>query len=111
MKHLKYFENQQIVPKVGDYVILKTNDYNNDEFNYFCSQNVGQIIEITSGGFPYLIKFDSIPPYNNTSTFNSTVANIAGKSDKLSFAKGEIVDISSSKEELEAKIQSKKYNL
>jgi len=82
----KIFENNNL-PKEGDYVI----------FNFWKELTIGKITELRDPSYTYryfVQEFDKI--YNNSGTSLSIT---------------EIIEWSENKEELELKLQAKKYNL
>lgn len=125
MKYLKYFEENS-EPEVGDYVICQDKFYSQKiEFENYLKNNVGKIIKKTSD--LYKVAFDNEPSLeileyafiqkNNAiisylmelnfdiKTFQNKYSNVVG------FNINEIVEFAKTKEDLEAKIAAKKYNL
>ena len=66
MKYIKEFERINInKPKVGDYVILHYPHSIVEDFNNFCSKNIGKIVEFKSDycvSDRYAIQFDTSVP-------------------------------------------------
>ena len=122
MKYLKKFENLEDTPDVGDYVLMKPSPNVNQrvknisEFDNFLNTNIGQLIDIEVGNQIYppkptnkthrriTVKYDSIPK-SISDFFNYTDGYY-----KI-FGLGQIAEFAKTKEELEQKIQAKKYNL
>jgi len=103
MKFLKKF-NENLDYNVGDYVLVTPESVANmsKEYADFVSNNYGKIVKIPSNRINLTaIKYDNIPQNmmkyfkNNTSMFFNP----------------EIVDYAKTKEELELKLSSRKYNL
>ena len=63
MKHVRTFENINRVLQVGDYVICedKRFDLDNKILVSFLSENVGLLVEIDNGIFPYNVKYENTP--------------------------------------------------
>jgi len=63
MKYLKYFENEQNEPKIGDYVIIKFKDEENEDLIEFLEKNIGRI-EFVGYGYResfYRVIFKNMP--------------------------------------------------
>ena len=114
MKHImkleNFVENTNIKsdPHIGDYVICDPGALIQD-LHYFISNHVGQYARnsINSfGDFPYIIYYEDAPI--------GMIKNEedAGNEDKhIGFCREEILFFSSDKEDCEAYIAAKKYNL
>jgi intein/homing endonuclease len=108
--------------KVGDYVICEENLDSNSEIykllREFISNNVGQIVsdnfEMLNSldlypddkDIEYRVTYPNIPP-----EIDVYFANIDGKADTRLMKRCEILYFSSSKEEMELKLFSMKYNI
>jgi len=124
MKYIKTYEGINDGPQVGDYVICKKSSYKScADINQFLSQNVGYIFKI---GINYNIQYEIEIPENiqhffglrrSLSGTNPTTGSVAslkskvGEKKHIYMRRHEILEFSSSKEELESKINAKKYNL
>jgi hypothetical protein len=111
MKHVKKYEAHNIRPKVGDYVICEElSSYYSKSDNYeklidFINSSVGQIKSIGVNEL-YVIEYFDVPSII-TSYFNYDKNNNSFKI----MDEDEILHFSSSREELELKLVSIKYNL
>lgn len=102
MKYLKTFENNNMKPQVGDYVLCKEADDVFPEVKEFTSNNIGKLIEIENlEKYPYMIKYKNIPK-NLADYFQSNTRGM-----DIS----EIIFYSKDKDEVEARINATKYNL
>lgn len=101
-------KNIQIDPHMGDYVICKENLVD-DNFKDFLANNIGQIVGIKKYAaftdIDYFVRYTNIPK-----KFQSYFITNKDIYRKL-MSRNEILDISKTKDELEAKIAVKKYNL
>jgi hypothetical protein len=106
---IKTFEEFEIKPRLkkGDYVIchteLNTNFLNKNEINHFLDNNVGQYVKYDNRyDFKYGIKYDNVPNYLQSAFIV----------DDLYWVKmDEIFDWSKNKNDLELKLNIKKYNI
>jgi len=104
MKYIKTYEDQKKL-KIGDYVICHTTSkyvWNSDETINFINANVGRYIKYSrTYDLKYGVKYENMPSFleNNLDL------------DLLWFDRYEIFEYSDNKEELEIKLQTKKYNL
>jgi hypothetical protein len=109
MKHLRTYEGYrpplQGDPLVGEYVIISSEDYDDDEKDFF-ENNVGQIVDDVTSDLAnyrtYNVKFSNPP--------KDIEKNLLNKG-RLFVWDSEIVKHSHNKEELELYISAKKYNL
>ena len=111
MKYIKKFENVKIEPKIGDYVIIEPSSlfvhgstFSDLTTKEFISNNIGQITHIQNPEQcrPIIsVRYFNIP--SHLIKFFHTYCR--------DYRKDEIVEISKNKEELELKLQAKKYNL
>lgn len=107
MRYLKTFENLNIEPEVGDYVICETNEgFAKNVINSIISRNIGQIIKITDDYYKYLVYYDCDIPPNLKGFFND---NEDGHCRLLGI--NEIKHISKNKKDLEIILNANKYNL
>ena len=104
MKYIKEYEAKNNM-KIGDYVLCHTNSkyiHNSDETVDFIHSNVGRYVKYARGyDSKYGIKYENIP-------------NIIEKNldeGLLWFDRYEIFDYCKTAEELELKLNAKKYNL
>jgi hypothetical protein len=111
-----------LMPKVGDYVICNENiESFNDEYKFvmkFINNSVGQIVsdnvrdlnfsemEFSEKDIDYRVEYFNIPP--EISQFFNIVDDVRGN--RL-MRRHEILHFSSSKEEMELKLVSMKYNI
>lgn len=127
MKYVKTYEETTNEPQVGDYVICgdpgKFMKYKSkrDNFNYFLSRNVGNIVHKTSD--LYKVMYDAEPTIEvleyafyeknyhqiknipNIKIFHDKWTNITG------FNLDEILYFAPTKEEVEIKLNRNKYNI
>jgi len=105
MIYIKRFENLKgESPVVGDYVILDVKPTESTDFIFvnFIDTHIGKVIDINyRASLPYTVEFDDIVPYQRSQRSQNN----------MGFDRNEIVYFSSSKEELEIKMNIKKYNL
>jgi hypothetical protein len=107
MRYLKTFESID-EPKEGDYIIAKSTNRHigTHAVDVFCRNNIGQIIGIIYDRIPdkpiYKVKYENVPAGLKISNLNN---NIRG------FFKKDFELWSKDKEELEAMIAAKKYNI
>ena len=105
MKYIKKFENVN-VPQIGDYAIVDNTSVNKN-LNDFLSNNIAEIvdkyeIETYWGKINYYkFKYENIP-FGLSESFSN---------DTIGFTELTIGYFSKNKEDVEARIQSKKYNL
>ena len=113
----KIFESINILPKVGDYVLIKIDKFGASKLQDFYSNNIGQITDFDlhrarfiQGENFYYIKFQNVEkdiiPYFDSKT---TYQNIITVYKKFSINRFEYW--SENKEDLEEIIKEKKYNL
>ena len=95
--NFKIFENVSILPKIGDYVLIKLDKSADKNLKDFYNNHIGRIENLEGGG--YTIIFDDYLTYNSKkfSTSNKSINNFEYWS--------------SNKEELEAIMSARKYNL
>jgi len=99
MKHLKKFEKYKDEPRVGDYVILE-GDYFDQTIIDFIRTNVGKIIGIDTdpeSRYKYIVEFENIVPLSNSKI--------------MQFDDEEIIEWASDKEGLKIKKTINKYNI
>jgi hypothetical protein len=111
MKYIKSYEAIDDL-EVGDYVICKNLEDKPISGDYiktyeFIENSVGRYIKYDrfSVSYPYIIKFENIP---EDIKHNFRHSNLT---DCRRLNRSEIIDSSLSKAELQAKLESKKYNL
>ena len=118
MKYLKLFEQQDSEPKVGDYVLIHTNmsksEYRWILISNFINNTIGQIVSIipdTTSSYGGIIvghievKYTNIP--KGTETWFISLNNTYTRC----FNKGQIVAFGKTPEEVEIKLNAKKYNV
>jgi len=89
------------MPEVGDYVICSKSDFSSDEF---VENNIGKILkDDKSNYYPYYITYDNIP--------DSLIDRRVNKIATILFKRKDILYWSKDKEELEAILQTNKFNL
>jgi len=99
MKYIKNFENSNIEPEVGDYVIahyIYTNSSN--KTNNFMLNNVGRIVSIDNG--KYIIVYKQDIPFKHIKYAR-----------RISLTRDNIDYFSKNEENLEIIVQTNKYNL
>ena len=112
MKHLKYFDNNNEEPQVGDYVIWEDSTRKVEDFQNFICNTIGQIVKIYNDGdydddFPYVIKYENIP-YEILAAFSYD--DYPEKCTRI-MCKEEIIHFSKNKEDLEIILKAKEYNI
>jgi hypothetical protein len=115
MRYLKTYEAINDNLQIGDYVICKT-DTGDEKILNFLENNIGQYVRYITNkkevvdNFRYVIEYNNIPfelsNYSYTFSYEIDIPNICMRVDR-----DEIIFNSKNKEDLEAIIQSKKYNL
>ena len=104
MKYLKKFETitESKKMQVGDYILIRSTR-NPEDLNNFINNNIGQIKKIESKSIR--VMYDDIPEkfYKNFHTKD--------EGDGRLFGKDQIVEFAKTKENLELKIQMKKFNI
>ena len=107
MKYIKKYEEKSDKPKIGDYVKVNHNKFCVISKEIF-KNNIGILVEIIQrevdlqlGGYPYIVEFDDNVPVTGTSMDDN----------KISLSLAEIEAFASTKEELDIKLNAKKYNL
>lgn len=104
MKYIKKFENLNIEPEVGDYIIANSK-YASSKLQKFFLTNIGEIINISMGeGNKLLYNTDYDPDMVES-------ADVILDYNSWFFTTDEILHISKNKEDLEEILASKKYNL
>ena len=108
MKHIKSFEINKVNFLVkGDYVICKENLINNESIiTNFINNNVGKIFAVNDVSHDFLVQYEDIP-----TNLEKYFKFVYGRNDIRGMNSNEIKDWSKSKEELEAKLVIKKYNI
>ena len=113
MKHIKYFENSsRIEIEVNEYVLIKTEGLAlNDRINKskkFVNENIGKCIYINYQSGMIGVKYYDIPDDIHT------YFNMQNKTKKIGFRHFEIYKViyhSKNKEDIQAFIDSSKYNI
>jgi hypothetical protein len=103
MKHLKIYEELYDEPNIGDYVICKLNIVNSILDNFY-QTTIGKIvsaIRISPTKRLYRVEYENTPDKNGTKQFPH----------RREFATDEILHYSKNREDLEAILDAKKYNL
>lgn len=114
MKYIKTFElfyDINNYPKIGDYVLINVDYFNNKVFNEFINNTIGVVFDIqiysdmgirdTEHDEVIVIYDENIPDDMDLFFFNK----------KRAFKMHRIVEFGKTPEELELKIASKNYNL
>jgi len=104
MKYLKTYEDLQQIPQVGDYVLCK--DYITSDIETRIDSNIGKISNYDDINEYYTIIYDS--KYKNSILYKKTGGNGYMR---RGIRQHSIIMWSKNKEDIEAYIQSKKYNL
>lgn len=107
MKYLKSYENFKDKPKVGDYVLMRT-DSRNIEYRNFLKNNIGQITNMSD--YLVTVKYENVP----TNLIKLKIFNW-NKSDGgfyyHTFNINKMLVFSDTPDDLELKIDTNKYNL
>ena len=116
MKHIKLYEKYNKSPKLGDYVICYESELDRDDdeddkrCKDFLSKNIGIIVKVDykkgSSNFDYLVQYFNIP--ENLYIYFKFKETLKGC---RAMYKNEIVEWSKDKEDMEAILNAKKYNL
>ena len=96
MKYLKTFEDEKWNDKEGSYVLLSINKENYDNF---LNNNIGKITKVYYPGSWFDVEFDDIP---------EELERMFGK---RNFHTNDIKHISKNREDLEAILLGRKYNI
>lgn len=129
MKHLKKFNENTSKPKIGDYVLIET-DSSNKKIVDFINNTIGKIIHIDDNKIDIwgnisigdiLVKYDNVPFNRGSANINwfielnpnieDTCVRHYGIQYGRHFHPNRIVEFGKTREELEIKLQAKKYNL
>jgi hypothetical protein len=108
MRNVKKYEYYNTGPKIGDYVICNEYDNFSDMSSLykivsdFINNNVGLITKENDHEPKYLVKYSNVPSELDR-FFDRLNCRVMGSSEILHFSK--------SKEELELKLMSIKYNI
>jgi len=104
MKYLKTYEQNSNKPKIGDYVLMKT-DSKNIDYRNFLKSNAGKI-EYIMGNVVYVL-YKNIPikllKFFNFNTFSQEYYH--------TFNENKILVFSDNPDDLELKLSANKYNL
>lgn len=95
MKYIKTFEDTQNEPRIGDYVLMRS-ETGNPNVEKFVNNTIGQLYQFDVAG-GVIIKYKN-SPYNDDGQ-------------KRMFHRSQIVAFSPSIDELKLKIRTIKYNL
>ena len=101
MKYLKTYERVNKKPQIGDYVVITAGLTFSEELEEYIENNVGQIIMKSGQICNYLVKYDDP---DRLIYFNEPEGSYWTSISHILF-------YSSNKEECEAFLSSKKYNL
>ena len=108
MKYIKTYEDLNDEPNLGDYVITTVIISDVDpKLKFFLENNVGKICKIEDHVISYLVKYENTP-FDLFIGINDNYKKDVGY---WWFDKLEIKIHSSNKEECEAYLNAKKYNL
>lgn len=123
MKYIKRFENIEDVPKVGNFVLISMNRSNSvikfggiempryNKIKDFVTHNIGKIVNIrlkivdefyNKSAGDLRVEYDNIP---------KDIQSWFSKDNKRAFSVDQIVEFGKTKEELEEKLMTKKYNI
>ena len=113
MKYLKTYESQTLTeysiiedePQKGDYVICRDS---REGIWDFTDNNIGQIIDLNNNDYDYVDRYKYIVEYENVP---KQLRNEYFHESQTAMAREEIIFYSSNKEDCEAFIATKKYNL
>lgn len=108
MKYIKTYENLEIEPKVGDYVICDDSSAKDHIIlRDFINNNIGRLNHIDKEDpMPYDIEYKNIP-YELSSFY----FGFNGRKNNRIMNRTEIIYFSKSKEDVEQYLQNKKFNL
>ena len=116
MKYIKRFEELNNEPELGDYVICSEfpeNDYDTYyEIDKFLTNNVGRYVKNVEDDdlvedYFYIIEYENVPDY--LFLYFPEEKGVKNRCRRLN--RKSIIDFSKDKEELEAKISAKRYNI
>ena len=108
MKYIKLYEELNDEPHIGDYVVCECiNSFSSEEVRDYLENNVGKICKIEDHVISYLVKYENTP-FDLFIGINDNYKKDVGY---WWFDKLEIKIHSSNKEECEAYLNAKKYNL
>jgi len=107
MKYLKLFEAKLNRPEIGDYVICDSDELVSRVAD-FISTHIGRyVIKINSNAFPYIIYYEEAP----SGLIEEEDIDPNNRDKHIGFSKKEILFFSKNKEDCEAYLAAKKYNL
>jgi len=119
MKYIKRFENLE-EPEIGDYVLLQVNRNFSNDYKNFINNNIGEIVSIDKNTYTkarhfeiryYIDTFEEFSKMKDSFRYISfDVENEEYYFSNL-FNPDYVVEFGKTKEEVELKIATKKYNL
>ena len=104
MKYLKFFENKEL-PEIGDCALVLDPNHFTEELNIFLKNKIGKILEIQK--LSVFIQYEDVP--RDIDHYFQYFKD-RGYKDCRSYVIDKII-YSKSKEELEYKLLTKKYNI
>lgn len=115
--NFKIFENTKELPKIGDYILARTNS-ELPGVKEFINNTIGVVVDITYNDLIYpekpemIVHYKNVPKGNVRSWFGLKYPNsIHIGNNCTSFLPDDIVVFASTKEELELKLDVKNFNL
>ena len=100
MKHLKSYENNNTIPKKGNYVLMSTDHLDVDVKN-FINNNIGKIVNnIMSKNSSVMIKYENVP--ENIEEYFIPYRT---------FSQHQILYFSPNKEDVKRQLTANKFNL
>jgi hypothetical protein len=120
MKYIKQFEYNEYTEahniEIGDYVLVNMKSSRNitPEYMYFLNNNVGRFLKEDADNWnDYLIGYEIAPP--DSAIWHFFKKDYTIKYKKIYYARwinsDSVIDFSKSKEELQLKLDTKKYNI
>jgi len=113
MKYIKLYEKLK-KPKIGDYIICKEENINDEALTNFLLSNIGQIYKFNYGSYnlgklyAYVVEYNNIP---KDLEINFREYPEYDKNNLITILPKEIVAFSQNKEDLGIYINKMKYNL
>jgi hypothetical protein len=121
MKYIKQFEYNEYTEwhniEIGDYVLVNMKSSRNimpEEYMYFLNNNIGRLLKEDADNWnDYLIGYEIAPPDRSSIYFLKK--DYTRKYKKIYYTRwinsDSVIDFSKSKEELQLKLDAKKYNI
>ena len=107
MKYIKTFENIENLPEIDDWVIMKTLSSHNIVKN-FINNTIGEVVNLDKTNIQNI---DITVMYYDIPEDFKKLMNVDSDVYVREFRSNQIVEFAKTKEELELKLQSNKYNI